>query len=70
MSREDLRSPERLRAHYEVERSLADRVRAARSFDERRRIVSSMYDELFQRVPDHPRLVLRDGAQEERRQQV
>ena len=70
MSREDVRTPERLRAHYEVERSLADRVRAARSFDERRRIVSSMYDELFQRVPDHPRLVLRDGAQEERRQQV
>jgi len=70
MSREDVRTPERLRAHYEVERSLADRVRAARSFDERRRIVGSMYDELFQRVPDHPRLVLRDGHQEERRQQV
>ena len=70
MSREDVRTPERLRAHYLVERSLADRVRAAGTFDERRQIVSSMYDELFARVPDHPRLVLRDGATEERRQQV
>jgi SAM-dependent methyltransferase len=50
------RSRERLLAHYLVERELADRVRGAESYDERRRIMSGMYQELFERVPDHPRL--------------
>jgi SAM-dependent methyltransferase len=63
----NLRTPERLRAHYLVERALADRVRAAADFDERRRIVSGMYDELFAKVPDHPRLVQGDRAAERER---
>jgi SAM-dependent methyltransferase len=53
------RSPESLRNHYEVEKSLADRLRAA-SREERKRLYRTMYDDLFARVPDHPRLLRRD----------
>jgi SAM-dependent methyltransferase len=49
------RTPEQLRNHYEVERAIASRLKAA-TRDERRAIYASMYDELFSRVPDHPRL--------------
>jgi ubiquinone/menaquinone biosynthesis C-methylase UbiE len=45
----DTRPPERLIAHYELERRLADRLRAA-SRDERSRV----YSELFNSLPDHP----------------
>jgi len=51
------RSLERIRAHYLVERELADRIRRAKGPEERRHIFSTMYDELFERVPDHPRLI-------------
>ena len=55
------RSPERLRAHYRVERKLADRLRRAPDAESRRRIFATMYDDLFREVPDHPRL--RAGAE-------
>lgn len=59
------RSLERLRAHWEIERELADRLRAA-DRDERTALYGQVYDELFQRVPDHPQLVRReDPAQRE-----
>jgi SAM-dependent methyltransferase len=51
----DTRSPERIYAHYLVERRLADRLRSAGSAEERQRISAGMYDELFRLVPDHPR---------------
>jgi len=51
----EVRSDERLRAHYEVERELADRLRASAPAD-RRALYSRVYDELFARVPDHPQL--------------
>ena len=54
--RDDQRTPERLRAHYLVERELADRVRAAPTWEARRAIFATMYDDLFRQVPDHPRL--------------
>jgi SAM-dependent methyltransferase len=60
------RSAERLRLHYTVERRLADRLRAARTSDERRAIFATMYEELFRLVPDHPRLLARGNLQEER----
>jgi SAM-dependent methyltransferase len=47
------RSSARLRAHYEVEKQLADRLKTAPPA-ERRRLYSEVYDELFRRVPDHP----------------
>jgi SAM-dependent methyltransferase len=49
------RSPRQLRNHYEVEKALAARVRAA-SREERRHLMQPLYEELFRRVPDHPRL--------------
>lgn len=57
-------SSERLRHHYEVERELADRLRAA-SQAERSKLYPQVYDELYRRVPDHPQLTRHFSAQEE-----
>lgn len=66
--REEARSPDRLRAHYLVERRLADRLRRAPTWEERRAIFATMYDDLFREVPDHPRLAAKrsDSAARER----
>ena len=69
-ARAPARSAERLRAHYRVERRLADRVRAARDAAERREIFATMYDELFREVPDHPRLLGAKDAASERDRDV
>ena len=61
-NREESRTPDRLRAHYLVERRIADRVRAARTPEERRAIFATMYDELFAQVPDHPRIAAKGAA--------
>ena len=55
------RTPTQIRAHYEVERELANRLRTA-SGPERRRLYSLVYDELFRRVLDHPMLTQRPSA--------
>lgn len=57
------RSLERLQAHYEVEKALANQLRSA-SPSERRRLYPSLYDELFRRVPDHPQLTRRASWRE------
>lgn len=49
----DVRSPERLIAHYELERELSDRLRSA-SRRERPLVYAEVYSELFDRLPDHP----------------
>jgi len=61
------RTPERLRSHYEVEKALADRLKATRSPSERAAMYATMYDELFRRVPDHPRLTRAFDPAAERR---
>lgn len=48
------RTLERIRFHYEVEKELANRVKSAPP-DERRKLYSLVYEELYRRVPDHPR---------------
>ena len=50
-----LRNTADLRRHYDVERALADRLRAS-SGAERRAMYGQIYNELFARVPDHPQL--------------
>jgi SAM-dependent methyltransferase len=60
------RTPEQLRNHYEVERSLAARLKATRTWEERARIFSAMYGDLFTKVPDHPRLTIRTSPEDER----
>jgi SAM-dependent methyltransferase len=51
---EDTRSAERLRYHFDVERELADRLRWSTPEERRRGLYTEVYNELFQRVPDHP----------------
>ena len=68
--RDEARTPDRLRAHYEVERELAERVRRAGSWEARRAIFSTMYDELFARVPDHPRRAAKRADSAAREQHI
>lgn len=55
------RSLASVRNHYEVERAIAARLLAAPR-EERSALYRTMYDELFARVPDHPRLLRREDA--------
>lgn len=59
------RSPERIRHHYEVEKELAKRLRAS-SMEEWTELFKTLYTELFERVPDHPRLTRRDTEEASR----
>ena len=49
------RTPERVRAHYEIEKGLAASLLSANRED-RKRLYGELYDELYRRVPDHPQL--------------
>lgn len=60
------RSIERLRHHYEVEKELAARLRGS-TREERPALFQKLYQELFERVPDHPRLTRRESFEESRR---
>lgn len=51
----ETRTPHQLREHYEIEKELAARLRAA-GRDERLDLYRSTYDELFRRVPLHPQM--------------
>lgn len=61
-----IRSLERLRHHYEVEKELASRLRVS-TREERPFLFQKLYQELFERVPDHPRLTRRESPEESRR---
>jgi SAM-dependent methyltransferase len=61
----DGRSPERVRAHYEAEKRLANKLRAS-ARAERAEIYGRMYRELFAEIPDHPRLVRREDPEASR----
>ncbi|MGB8273747.1 MAG: methyltransferase domain-containing protein [Alphaproteobacteria bacterium] len=62
---DERRTPERLRAHYRIERDLATALKTAPR-EERKRLYSSLYDELYRRVPDHPQLVRKKDAAAQR----
>ncbi len=57
------RTYEQVRNHYEVEKEIADRLRRTTSIEERKPIFATMYDELFAKVPDHPRLTRRESPE-------
>ena len=57
----ETRSHERVKEHYRIEKELAARLRSAPR-EERRRLYTAVYDELFRRVHDHPQLTLRASA--------
>jgi SAM-dependent methyltransferase len=60
------RTREQLYNHYVVEKELGDRLRAA-SPEERPSLYETLYDELFRRVPDHPRLTRRETSGESKK---
>jgi SAM-dependent methyltransferase len=62
------RTAAQLRHHYEVESALAARLKATHTPAERAAIYATMYRELFQEVPDHPRLTMRRNPAAERLQ--
>jgi SAM-dependent methyltransferase len=55
------RTPEQIREHCEIERELARRLMSAPR-EERRRLYTEVYDELFRRVPHHPQLTMKADA--------
>jgi len=59
------RSAEQIRNHYLIEKELAAQLRAATKED-RRVLYTTLYDELFRRVPDHPQISLRHDASNRR----
>ncbi len=63
---DDPRTIDRLRHHFQVERELADRLRRS-TREERTRLFCTLYGELFERVPDHPRVVRREDPEASQR---
>ncbi len=59
---EDLRPPHQIREHYEVEKTLAARLRNS-TREERRQLYRSVYDDLFQQLPHHPQLAAKAAAE-------
>lgn len=62
-TRKAQRTAEQLRNHFEVERELAARLLNS-SRSERRVLFTTLYKELFERVPDHPRLTRRQTPEQ------
>lgn len=56
------RTYEQIKNHFEVERALAEKLKRANR-QERKVIYQTMYDELFEKVPDHSRLTRRNSEQ-------
>jgi len=54
------RSYEQIKNHYLLEKSFAERLKNS-TREERTKILSIMYDEIFSKVPDHPRLTNRQS---------
>jgi SAM-dependent methyltransferase len=58
MNKKNGRTMAEIIEHYEIEKELANRLRRS-SREERTQLYSSLYDELFKRVPSHPQLTLK-----------
>jgi SAM-dependent methyltransferase len=56
MRNSEIRTIERIREHYNIEKSLASQLLNSTE-EERRSLYTSLYDKLFQLVTDHPQLV-------------
>lgn len=54
---------DQVRKHYEVEKSIAAKLKKA-DREERKKLFPVMYDELFAKVPDHPRNKARKSVDE------
>ena len=60
---QDNRTQEELLEHYKIEKELASKLRNA-SKEERKHLYTSLYDELFKRVPLHPQLTRKKSLEE------
>jgi ubiquinone/menaquinone biosynthesis C-methylase UbiE len=60
---DEFRTPEQLQEDYLIERELAAKLRSAPSV-ERPRLYTSLYDEMYRRIPRHPQLIRKMSAGE------
>ena len=58
----DPRPMERIRVHYDLERRLADQLRAS-DVETRKELYAKLYDELFSSLPDHPQFFRQESDQ-------
>ncbi len=58
----DPRPWERIKAHYDLERRLADKLRESDA-ETRKELYTKLYDELFSSLPDHPQFFRRESDQ-------
>ena len=65
MSPSQGRSAEAIRRHYEIEKTLAARLRGA-SREDRPSLYRTVYDDLFRLLPDHPQLVRKQSPERAR----
>lgn len=59
------RTREQLFEHYQIEKELASRLKNA-DRSARKKLYASLYDELFERVPHHPQLTMRNDRDSRR----
>jgi SAM-dependent methyltransferase len=57
------RTLEEIRAHYEIEIELANKLKSA-SKQDRHYLYSDLYNELFRRVPSHPQLISKTSPED------
>ena len=57
------RSLDQVLNHYKVEKAIADKLKASTP-EERQQLNKTMYQQLFAKVPDHPRLTRRTSEQQ------
>lgn len=62
-SKDEKRTVEQIKQHYEVEKKLATKLRNAPEED-RQHLYNDLYDELYEKVPTHPLLTLKSSADE------
>ncbi len=65
ISKNNPRTEEQLREHYEIEKELAAKLLNA-SKEERQTLYSAVYEELFRRVPLHPQLTKKQFPEQQR----
>lgn len=58
----DIRTIERIREHYNIEKALASQLRSSNKED-RKKLYTSLYDKLFELVPDHPQLTRKEHSE-------
>ena len=59
----DKRTADQIREHYEIEKDLAARLKNS-SAEQRRELYTSLYNELFRRVPHHTQLTQKQSREE------